>query len=236
VLAAPELARSLPTTHYPLPDSVRLTIEYIRYTIDYQRYTEGSMLAQLLGSDARVRVLSLVLTHPDEAFYGREIGRRTGLLPRAVQRELDRLTRLGLLHREQRGNRVYVRANRKHPIFPELRSIILKTVALGDVIRGRLSGRADLAVAFIYGSTASNEDTAESDIDLFLIGRTSMRRISPLLSELEAQLAREINASTFTPEEFAQRAAAGDPFLSSVVSSPKIFLIGSRETLEELLP
>jgi hypothetical protein len=32
------------------------------------------MLAQLFGSDARVRVLALFLTRPDSEFYGREIG------------------------------------------------------------------------------------------------------------------------------------------------------------------
>jgi hypothetical protein len=43
------------------------------------------MLAQLFGSEARVRVLKLFLTHPNQAFYGREIRRLAGLLPRVVQ-------------------------------------------------------------------------------------------------------------------------------------------------------
>lgn len=85
------------------------------------------MLDQLFGSHARVRVLSLFLTQPDRDFYGREIGRLTGLLPRAVHRELKRLTNIGILQREQRDNQVYVRINRTHPIF-------LKTLAIGDQI------------------------------------------------------------------------------------------------------
>ena len=51
----------------------------------------------------------------------------TGLLPRAVHCELKRLTSIGILQREQRGNRVYARINPTHPIF-------LKTVAIGDQI------------------------------------------------------------------------------------------------------
>ena len=61
------------------------------------------MLAQLLGSEARVKVLSLFLTHPDRDFYGREIGRLTGLLPRAVHRELTRLTGIGILQSAATG-------------------------------------------------------------------------------------------------------------------------------------
>ena len=194
------------------------------------------MLAKLLGSEARVRVLSLFFTHPDREFYGREIGRLTGLLPRAVHRELTRLARIGILTREQRGNRVYVRLNRDHPITSELRSIFLKTVAIGDQIRGALADVGTIAVAFIYGSIAANTDTADSDLDLFIIGDIELSALSPVLSDLESMLGREINASIFSGEEIASRVAEEDPFVTAVLSEPKIILIGSEEELEEITP
>ena len=193
------------------------------------------MLAQLLGSEARVKVLSLFLTHPDRDFYGREIGRLTGLLPRAVHRELTRLTSIGILQREERGNRVYVRINRRHPIFPELRAIFLKTVAVGDQIRGTLADAKGIDLAFIYGSVAANTDTPESDIDLFIVGETTLSSITPILSELEKSLGREINASVYTASEVAMRETEGDPFIGSVLSEPKIFLIGTEEEMRRML-
>jgi DNA-binding transcriptional ArsR family regulator len=193
------------------------------------------MLAQLFGSDARVRVLALFLLHPDSEFYGREIGRITGLLPRAVHRELIRLTDIGILHREQRGNRVYVRVNRNHPILPELRAMFLKTAAIGDQLREKLAPLANITIAFIYGSTATNKDKVDSDIDLFLIGDTTLHQVSPVLTSLEGSLNREINVSIFAASELVTRAINMDPFITSVLSQPKIFLLGTEEELEDLL-
>lgn len=193
------------------------------------------MLAELFGSEARVRVLTLFLTHPDRDFYGREVGRLTGLLPRAVQRELDRLSGIGILEREKRGNRVYLRVNRANPIVPDLRAMVLKTVAVGDRIRETLTGREDIRVAFIFGSTAANADTAESDIDLFILGEAPLSALSPTLSELERSLGREINVSLYSPGEVSRRVEDRDPFLASVLAGPRIFLIGTEDDLRGML-
>ncbi len=193
------------------------------------------MLEQLFGSEARVRVLSLFLIHPDREFYGREVGRLTGLLPRAVHRELERLTNIGILQREQRGNRVYVCVNRANPIVPELRAIFLKTVAVGDRIRDALVDADDIVVAFIYGSMAANTDTKDSDIDLFIIGGARLSALTPVLTELERSLGREINVSVFSADEVARRAREHDPFIDSVLARRKIFLIGTEEDLGRIL-
>ncbi|MDD5264167.1 MAG: nucleotidyltransferase domain-containing protein [Candidatus Bipolaricaulis sp.] len=180
-------------------------------------------------------MLTLFLTHPDCDFYGREVGRLTGLLPRAVQRELDRLSGIGILEREKRGNRVYLRVNRANPIVPDLRAMVLKTVAVGDRIRETLTGREDIRVAFIFGSTAANADTAESDIDLFILGETPLSALSPTLSELERSLGREINVSLYSPGEVARRVKSRDPFLASVLAGPRIVLIGTEDDLRGML-
>lgn len=193
------------------------------------------MLEQLFGSEARVRVLSLFLTHPDREFYGREVGRLTGLLPRAVHRELERLTSIGILQREQRGNRVYVCVNRANSIVPELRAIFLKTVAVGDRIRNALAEADGIVVAFIYGSVAANTDTQESDIDLFIVGGARLSALTPVLAELERSLGREINVSVFSANEVARRAGEHDPFMDSVLARRKIFLIGTEKELGRIL-
>jgi DNA-binding transcriptional ArsR family regulator len=193
------------------------------------------MLKDLLGSEARVRVLSLLLREADRSFYVREIVRLTDLPPRAVQRELERLTKNGLLLREPRGNQVHYRVNKESPIFTDLRSLFLKTVALADPIREGLTRLEGIEIAFIYGSIAAGVDTAESDIDLFIVGSVKLSDLSPSLATLEAALGREINVSLFTPTELTKRQTSGDPFVESVLSDEMIFLIGDQTTLTEVL-
>jgi predicted transcriptional regulator len=48
-------------------------------------------MVRLFGSISRPRILSLLLSRPQQAFYGREIMYETGLSLQAVQRELENL-------------------------------------------------------------------------------------------------------------------------------------------------
>ena len=56
-------------------------------------------------------------------------------------------------------------------IFDELRSVVLKTVAMVQPIRQALEPLADrVSLALVYGSVAKGTHTASSDIDLLLAG------------------------------------------------------------------
>lgn len=55
------------------------------------------MLEKLFGSNARVKILKLFLTRPEEKFYIREIARDLKLQLNSVRRELDNLEKFGLL-------------------------------------------------------------------------------------------------------------------------------------------
>ncbi|MEA3449621.1 MAG: hypothetical protein U9Q85_01430 [Patescibacteria group bacterium] len=55
------------------------------------------MLNKLFGSQARVKILKLFLSHPSEKFYIRQISRDLKLQLNSVRRELDNLEQFGLL-------------------------------------------------------------------------------------------------------------------------------------------
>ena len=192
------------------------------------------MLKRLFGSEARVRMLSLFMLNPASEFYLREIARRLDLPPHAVTQETKRLTEIGLLIRERRGNNVYFRVNRDFPIFPELKAIILRTVGIGNRLREALAQEGDIDAAFIYGSYAKGGESLESDVDIFIVGDVSSRRLTPILSQLEEEIGRELNATVFTREEMSRRMNSGDHFVSSVMADRKIFLIGNEGVLESI--
>ena len=72
---------------------------------------------RLFASPTLARLLTTFLIHPDTTFYQRELIRaaETGLY--TVQRVLARLEGAGLVVKAPRGNRVYYRANRDHPLL-----------------------------------------------------------------------------------------------------------------------
>ena len=65
------------------------------------------MMAKLFGSTSRPRILSLLLSRPQQTFYQREIMYETGLSLQTVQRELENLIRLGILKKRETKSRVY---------------------------------------------------------------------------------------------------------------------------------
>lgn len=195
----------------------------------------GSQADALFTSRARVEVLRLLFLNAAQRFYLREVAARTGLPVRAVQREVARLTASGLVTCHAEGNRKYYQANREAPVFPEIQSLLLKTVGIGDLLRDRLrDASAEIDLAFVFGSYAKGEDTATSDLDLMIIGNIAGRAISTLLKPVKAGMRREINPVVYSESEFRHKAAEGNHFLLTVMREPKIFLIGGEDDLVRL--
>jgi predicted nucleotidyltransferase len=179
--------------------------------------------------------LRFFLLHADRDFYQAQLVALSGGRLYLAQRELARLERAGLILREQKGNRVYYRANLRHPAFEDLKRAFLKTVALGDSLRSALAPLSDrVRVAFIYGSFATGEERPESDVDLFIVGELTAEEETDVLGEASKKLGRELNTAVFPPEEFRKKARAGHYFVEDVLRNPKVFVIGDEDELAGL--
>jgi predicted nucleotidyltransferase len=194
-----------------------------------------SLAEALFTSQARLAVLKLLLLNPDRRFYLREIAAKADLPVRAVQVEVARLEASGLLQSSVEGNRKYHQANRRAPIFPELRSLLLKTVGLGDALKESLRrASGEIEVACVFGSIAAGTDTASSDIDLLVVGAMTGRALAGLLAPLRESLGREINPVLMTKAEFRRKVRDGNHFLRATLEGPRIHLIGGDDELSEL--
>jgi predicted nucleotidyltransferase len=190
----------------------------------------------LFASRTLAQLLTTFVTYPEATFYQRELVEITGTGLYTVQRELARLEKVGLLIRAPHGNRVYYQANRRHPAFEDLKRVVLKTMGLGDALRQALAPLAGrLCLAWIYGSFARGEETAESDIDLLLVGDLKLREVASLLGPIGQELGRELNPVVYPPEEFKSKAKEGHHFIRAVLKSDKIFLLGDEDDLRRVV-
>ncbi len=181
------------------------------------------------------KILTLFFLHPDKRFYYREVIRLIGSTPGPVLRELRALTKAGILEVEPIGIQKFYKANRDCPIFSELRGIVQKTFGIANVLAETLKAHEDkIRIALIYGSVATGEDTAKSDIDLLVVGSLSFRELSLILSDVEGSLNRPVNPTLYSVEQFAGELAANNHFIKSVLSSKVIYLIGSKDAAEGL--
>lgn len=190
-------------------------------------------ISDALFSKVRQRVLGILYGHPDTDFHTNEIIRLTGSGTGAVQRELESLTAAGLVTVKQVGNQKRYQANQNTAFFAELRSLVLKTFGLTDVLREALKPiEKQIHAAFIYGSIAKQEDTANSDIDLMIIGENlTYADMFQLLEKTEATLGRKINPTFYSPAVWLRKSNEGNHFVKKILKQPKLFLIGIENDL-----
>jgi predicted nucleotidyltransferase len=180
----------------------------------------------LLGPTARRAILSRTFLDPSREHHLRELVRLTGLAPRSVQQEVEKLVGADLLVERRAGNRRYLRANDRHTLFRAIREIVLKTEGLADVLRDALSPDG-VEFAFAYGSIAAAQPRAGSDIDLLIVGSVGLREVVRRLKPAHDVLGREINPNVWTRQEFERRRRENDPFLSRVLAGPTIPIVGT---------
>jgi predicted nucleotidyltransferase len=196
--------------------------------------TESSALADALFPKVRQRVLAVLFGAPDRSFYANEVIALAQSGTGAVQRELAGLSEAGLLTVRKQGNQKHYQADASAPVFAELRGLVLKTMGLADVLRTALAPlAAQIDIAFIYGSVARQQDTAQSDVDVMIVSDTL--GYGDVFSALEAatvSLGRKVNPTLYTPADLAKRVQNDNAFITRVWQQPKIWLIGSEEHID----
>lgn len=192
-----------------------------------------SNLADALFPRVRQRVLAILFGNPDRSFFLGEVVAMAQSGTGAVQRELASMAQAGLLTIRAQGNQKHYQANAQAPVFNELRGLVLKTSGAVDVLRAYLAPLASqITCAFVYGSVARQDDTADSDVDLLILSQSL--GYGETFSALEAagrQLARKVNPTIYTPQEWHKRLQQKNAFVAKVQKQPKLWLIGSEDAL-----
>jgi predicted nucleotidyltransferase len=190
-----------------------------------------STLAEILSSRVKAEVFRLLFGPNGTPLHLREIERQSGLAVGTVRQELERLTSLGLVQKTADGNRRLYAASREHPLYPDIRNLVLKTSGLADILHEALAGDKGIQIAFVFGSVARGEEQAHSDIDLMVIGSVGLRALTRRLSGVADQLGREINPHILGVDEFRRRKKEQEHFLSTVLGAPRIFVLGNDHEL-----
>lgn len=193
------------------------------------------MLDKLFGSRLRATIIARLFSRTGERVFVRQLSALLNEDSTNVSRELARLERMGLLVSTIEGRQKYYRANPACPVFAELKGLAIKTAGLADVLRDALAPFArSILVAFIYGSLATGTETPESDADVLIVGRVALRSLAPALRRASSVLQREVNPMVLSQSEFADKIRRRDHFVTAVLQSPKIFLIGDESDLDRI--
>jgi len=192
-----------------------------------------NLLAELFKSKTRAELFRIFFGSNSDEFHLREVERQSGVTIGSVRKETEKLVELAILTRRTDGNRTYFRANQDHPLFNVFRELVLRTVGAAGLLQ-RVFADEKVDFLFIFGSVAAGEEKPNSDIDLFVVGEISLRNVSRLLKEPAEKIGREINPHIMSPAEFIKRKIEKDHFVTSVLESPILMIIGNEHDLKKL--
>jgi predicted nucleotidyltransferase len=106
---------------------------------------------------------------------------------------------------------------------------VRKTVGIADVLRETLASVADrIELAYVYGSHARGEERSDSDIDLMIVGRASLRDVSSPLREAAGILHREINPTAYRPAEYNKGCKDAESFVRRIHDGPRLPVLGGE--------
>ena len=187
------------------------------------------MLKDFFVSEVRVKILKTMLPCPDKPYHVRALVRAVGTEINAVRRELQRLTRAGLLRKRPSGNRVYYSVNTSSPYYPELLSLIAKEVGVGAQIISLSKELGDVKFAVLSRAFSKGRASSVLDVDLFIVGAVNMNVLDKIVAGVEAARGSEINYTVMGEEEFSFRKRRNDQFITRVLSQSRTMLIGEEE-------
>lgn len=192
-----------------------------------------NILAGLFSSKTRAELFRIFWGLNPGEFHLREIERQSGLTIGAVRREVDHLVALEVLNKRIDGNRTYFQANIDHPLYNLLRELVIRTVGAGELLKEAFK-KEKVDFVFIFGSIAAGEERSRSDIDLFVVGDIGLRAVSKLLKTPCEKIGREINPHVMNQADFIKRRIEKDHFVTRVLESPIVMIIGNENELKKL--
>lgn len=183
-------------------------------------------LADFLFTRGLQRVLAATLLQPSRSFTLQELLRLADSGRGSAQKQVDRLVTAGVLCEDaRRGRQRSIRANVEFPLYPELLGIARKTFAVAEPLKEALAPFADqIDSAFLFGSVARATDSAQSDIDLIVVGTASLFDLSEAMHKAEQALLRPINFSLYEPAEWAAL-VENDPIIGAIAQGPTLRIL-----------
>ncbi len=160
------------------------------------------MLDSLITSKTRIRLIVKFFLNPGVSAYLRELASEFGESTNSLKQELDKLSKSGILSKDAEGRVIKYSANRAHPLFPELTSIVRKYSGIDKIVENVLSQLGKVEKAYIVGDYAKGIDSGI--IDLVIVGDVDLSYLYKLITKVEQLIKRKIRVLVIKAEELEE--------------------------------
>ncbi|MBG0776959.1 MAG: winged helix-turn-helix transcriptional regulator [Desulfovibrionaceae bacterium] len=178
------------------------------------------MLENIISSSTRINILLRLFLNSQTRAYLRELATELKCSSGQISYELKQLSQARLLTKEKQGRQVFYKANEAHPLFPELRSMVMKALGMDRIIETVLENLGSLRLAMVIDDYAEGKD--HGLIDLVLVGDIDPAYLQTLVRSAENHIKRKIRTMTLTEDEY-------EGLKDNLTSRPHLVLWGEKD-------
>jgi hypothetical protein len=158
------------------------------------------MLETLISSRTRIKILLRFFLNPGVTAYLRGLAEEFDESTNSIRVELNRFEEAGMLISENLGNKKVYKANEKHPLFKDLRSILLKYIGVDTIVELVIDRLGKLEKMYLTGDYARGHDSGI--IDLVFIGEIDKEYLMGVISKGEKLVSRKLRFLTYDSLEW----------------------------------
>ncbi|MFH0969661.1 MAG: hypothetical protein V1804_04090 [Patescibacteria group bacterium] len=185
----------------------------------------------LFGSKIKARLLRFFLMNAEQEYNVAEISRKNMLKSFQIRATLNDFRKNKFILERKRGGKKFYIVNQKFPFFIELCSLFIKSNVYpkcGSLAKIKSIG--DVKLALVSGIFLNYP---KSKADLILVANNISRsKLNNLMSNLEAEVGREISFVLMNSDEFNYRLNMLDHFVLDFLEGPHDELVNKIPRLK----
>jgi hypothetical protein len=158
------------------------------------------MLDTLITSKTRIKLLLKFFLNSKNSAYLRNLEAEFGESTNAIRQELNKFEEAGLLISEVSGNKKIFSANTKHPLFLDIRSILMKYTGLDQILEHVINKLGEVQQVYLTGDLSKG--LSSSIIDLVIVGNINKEYFIKLVERVEQLVSKKVRYIIFSPEDF----------------------------------
>lgn len=157
------------------------------------------MLDTLVSSKTKIKLLLKFFLNSNNTAYLRNLETEFGESTNAIRIELNKFEESGLLNSYSESNKKIFKANTKHPLYPEINSIVRKYIGIDKIIDSIVSRLGEPDHVWLVGNLARglNSDT----IELKISGKVDKDYLEELVQKVEQTITKKLKIELLSEVE-----------------------------------
>jgi hypothetical protein len=158
------------------------------------------MIDALITSKTRIKLLSRLFLNENARAYLRGMATEFGESSNAIRLELNRFESAGLLSSNQDGMKKVFRANTGHPLYDDIKNILMKHLGFDYIIEKVIDKLGDVSKVYVTGDYARGLDSGT--IQLIILGNgIDQPYLKGLVKKTEMLIKRKVSFTVCNPDE-----------------------------------